>query len=53
MLAARETVYAVAKLRNPQRWNGGETRAWSPVGDVWLNPERMLASNDELLDEAA
>jgi putative transposase len=39
LLSARETVYAEAKERNPSRWSG-DTRNWSKVGSVALNPER-------------
>jgi putative transposase len=39
LLAARHTVYQEARSRNPQRWSG-QTRNWTPVGVVTLNPER-------------
>jgi putative transposase len=39
ILAARHAVYEAAKQRNPARWSG-DTRDWSPVGPVTLNPER-------------
>lgn len=39
ILAQRELVYRAAKKRTPRRWTG-DTRDWSPVGDVTLNPER-------------
>jgi putative transposase len=39
ILANRRTVYSVAKKRTPRRWTG-DTRNWTPVGDVTLNPER-------------
>jgi transposase InsO family protein len=39
MLAARHAVYQDARERNPQRWSG-QTRNWTPVGVVTLNPER-------------
>ena len=38
MLKIREHVYAAAKQRHPERWTG-ETRDWSPVQTVSLNPE--------------
>jgi putative transposase len=38
-LAARHAVYQDARQRNPQRWSG-QTRNWTPVGVVTLNPER-------------
>lgn len=39
ILARRQTVYALAKVRHPDRWSGS-TRDWAPVGTVFLNPEK-------------
>ena len=39
VLAARHAVYQDARERNPRRWSG-QTRNWTPVGVVTLNPER-------------
>jgi transposase InsO family protein len=39
ILAARHALYTQARERNPARWSGN-TRNWSPVGAVTLNPER-------------
>jgi transposase InsO family protein len=39
LLSARHAVYQAARNRNPQRWSG-QTRNWTPVGAVTLNPER-------------
>lgn len=39
MLKRREALYAQAKSRRPNRWSG-RTRNWTPVGAVWLNPEK-------------
>jgi len=39
LLAQRDAVYRAAKKRTPRRWTG-DTRDWSPIGDVTLNPER-------------
>ena len=39
ILARRHAVYQAARERSPQRWSG-DTRDWSPVGAVWLNPEK-------------
>jgi transposase InsO family protein len=39
ILAARHAVYQDARQRNPRRWSR-QTRNWSPVGVVTLNPER-------------
>jgi putative transposase len=38
ILAHRKQVYRDAKARHPQRWSGN-TRNWTPVGEVDLNPE--------------
>ncbi len=39
LLAKRKMVYEAAKLKNPERWSGN-TRAWSWVPVVHLNPEK-------------
>lgn len=39
ILANRRAVYRHARKRTPRRWTG-DTRNWSVVGDVTLNPER-------------
>jgi putative transposase len=39
ILAARHALYLQARAKNPARWSG-DTRNWSPVGAVTLNPER-------------
>jgi putative transposase len=39
ILAARHALYTQARDNNPARWSG-QTRNWSPVGAVTLNPER-------------
>lgn len=39
VLAARHAVYTAAKARHPARWSR-ETRDWTPIGAVALNPER-------------
>jgi transposase InsO family protein len=39
MLAARHTLYQQARQRHPRRWSG-QTRNWTPIGAVTLNPER-------------
>ncbi|RQS55802.1 IS3 family transposase [Burkholderia sp. Bp8963] len=38
ILAARHALYAKARERSPSRWSG-DTRNWTPVGAVTLNPE--------------
>ena len=47
ILAARHEVYIQARKRNPARWSG-DTRNWTPIGAVTLNPER-----DTVVVEAA
>ena len=39
ILAARHALYTSARERHPARWSGN-TRNWSPIGAVTLNPER-------------
>jgi transposase InsO family protein len=39
LLAARHELYQEARQRNPARWTG-QTREWTPVTAVTLNPER-------------
>ena len=39
ILAARHALYLQAREKNPLLWSG-DTRNWSPVGPVNLNPER-------------
>ena len=50
ILARRKRVYEDARRRNPTRW-ARHTRAWKPVEEVHLNPER--ASNLVLQKKAA
>ena len=44
LLAARHALYCQAKQRNPVRWTGN-TRDWSHIDAVALNPEREAAVN--------
>lgn len=39
MLAERHALYQAARGRNPRRWSG-QTRDWTSIGAVTLNPER-------------
>lgn len=43
ILANRQRVYTRARRRRPNRWSG-QTRDWSPVGVVTLNPEPEVSS---------
>ena len=47
ILAARHALYLQAKSRHPARWSG-DTRDWSHINVVTLNPER-----DEVVNPAA
>jgi hypothetical protein len=44
VLAARHALYLHARQRNPKRWSGN-TRDWSHLGVVALNPERDSVVN--------
>ncbi len=52
ILSNRRAVYAAAKKRRPDRWSG-ETRNWSFLEEVWLNPENPGASDEGIVDQAA
>ena len=56
ILAARHQVYTQARERNPARWSG-DTRDWTPIGAVTLNPERdsvvAMARHDEEIQPLA
>jgi putative transposase len=39
ILARRHVLYQRARAANPARWSGN-TRNWTPIGDVMLNPDR-------------
>ncbi len=47
ILENRKAVYRRARQRHPERWTG-ETRNWTPVGVVRLNPERRSTENADL-----
>lgn len=48
ILMARHELYIKAKEKNPLRWSGN-TRDWTPVGAVALNPERETVINTAAL----
>lgn len=52
ILAKREAVYIAAKAQNPERWSG-KTRNWSPIDEVWLNPENPGVSKGKIGEKAA
>ena len=45
ILKARRNVYEAARQRNPQRWNGRDTRRWDAPSDVLLNPSKLTRSS--------
>jgi len=47
ILAARHALYLQAREKNPARWSG-DTRNWSPIGAVTLNPERDCVTKAHL-----
>ena len=51
ILAARHTLYSKARALNPARWSR-DTRNWSPIGAVTLNPERdcIIKAHSESLN---
>ena len=46
ILAKRHAVYEKAKLKNPERWTGN-TRNWSLITEVALNPTNEIKMNKE------
>jgi putative transposase len=42
LLGQRKVVYELAKSKYPERWSGRQTRNWTPVGAVSLNPDREI-----------
>jgi transposase InsO family protein/transposase-like protein len=47
ILARRNTVYAAAKAKHPERWSG-KTRNWNPIGAVTLNPDKQERDKREI-----
>ena len=47
ILTARHDLYRSARKLNPARWSG-DTRNWTPIGAVTLNPERDSIINTHL-----
>ena len=46
ILANRHAVYEAAKEAHPERWNGRQTRDWSYIPEVYLNPDRQYIESD-------
>jgi len=49
LLAHRHALYQQARTRNPRRWSG-QTRNWTPIAAVTLNPERNAVVEAALLN---
>jgi putative transposase len=49
MLAERHALYQAAREQNPRRWSR-QTRDWTPMGAVTLNPERQAVVGAALSD---
>ncbi len=52
ILNYRNAVYEQARREHPQRWSR-ETRNWSPVGKVWLNPQKSEDNHTKIREIAA
>ena len=54
ILAKRATVYENAKHKHPRRWSG-QTRNWSPITEVFLNPKkpRSETHGERIIDAAS
>lgn len=53
ILKARKSVYETAKADKPERWQGRDTRNWTPVETVWLNPDHPTEPAAETMPLAA
>ena len=47
ILQKRHEVYEAAKAAHSERWNGRETRNWSLLERVYLNPDRELEQTNK------
>lgn len=46
ILEQRAKLYQKKQMSNPERWSGN-TRNWKPIGDVYLNPEKAKAEDQQ------
>lgn len=53
ILSARTETYEAAKLKHPDRWRNRDVRNWTPIGNVYLNPDKPVAESPEELRIAA
>ena len=52
ILKRRHLLYETAKANSPGRWSG-ETRNWTPVENVYLNPGKPVKKEEQLKQKAA
>lgn len=52
ILQKRQKIYAAAKRANPSRWSA-QTRNWSRITEVHLNPKKETKSEDQMLTKKA
>lgn len=48
LLARRADVYEAAKRAMPERWQGRAVRNWTPISEVWLNPDKPQSQDREI-----
>ncbi|GAB1387742.1 hypothetical protein MASR1M59_28900 [Melaminivora sp.] len=48
LLARRTDLYRAAKRAMPERWQGRAVRNWTPVTEVWLNPDKPQGQDNEI-----
>ena len=53
VLEQRNAAYEAAKAANPARWKGRKTRNWEHENEVWLNPPKEKAAEQESLKQVA
>ena len=51
ILKKRHAVYSAAKFRMPSRWTRN-TRNWSPIGTVYLNPGKQVKKEEQIKQKA-
>ena len=52
IFAHRQALYTEAKRQHPERWSG-PIRNWTPVGAVWLNPDKVYTPAKSFLENVA
>ena len=51
ILKKRHDVYGAAKAAHPERWNGRNTRNWTDITEVWLNPDKVCDEPVVIVDQ--